>query len=172
MTGTSLINRLSNGLVPRRNDLFHPFEQHFNKIYDELFQGDFNNSIKSRVGYPKVDVYTENGKYYIDIAVPGVQAEDVTVEIVPWEETHAVDRKDRKMLKVSGQMSSARQHSQDAQFQVKELRRSSFERCILLPDCVEGDPEATMKDGILKLTWDCPESKEPERKIITVKKLD
>jgi HSP20 family molecular chaperone IbpA len=168
MTGTSLINRLTNnGLLPRRDDLFHPFEQYFNKIYDEFFQGDFGSGIKSRVGYPKVDVLTENGKYIVEVAAPGVQAEDITVEILPYQE-----HDDRKVLKISGQMSEARQHSPDTQYHVKELRRSSFERMMLLPDTIEGEPEATMKDGILSLVWNCPEAKEPERKLIPVKKLD
>lgn len=175
MTGTSLIDRLSNNLFPRRDDLFQPFEQYFNKIYDEFFQGDYGSGIKSRVGYPKIDVLTENGKYIVEVAAPGTNAEDITVEIVPCDSgigNFGIQEPNQRVLKISGKMSEERQRSPQANYQVKELRRSSFERTLLLPECIEGDPEASMKEGILSLVWEYPEAKTPERKVIPIKKLD
>jgi len=52
------------------------------------------------------------------------------------------------------------------------LKRSSFERRVLLPDFVTGDPEATIKDGILRLVWKVPELVQPKPKQVEIKNLD
>ena len=170
------MNRLS-GLVPSRADLFFPFEQAFNKIFDEFFSDGALSTIRGKAGYPRLDILTSDGKWIVEAALPGVEPEDVTVEILPGEEkadniNQTYVRISPRMLKVSGKMSEDHQYTNEAKYHVKELRRSSFERSMTLPDYVEGEPEATMKNGILSLTWKVPELKVPERKTIPIKKLD
>jgi len=166
------MNRL-NGLIPSRQDLFFPFEQTFNKIFDEFFSDGALSTIKGKAGYPRLDVLTSNGKWVVEVALPGVNPDDVTVEILPQHEGVGVDKPAKRLLKISGRMSEEHQYADDeAKYHVKELRRSSFERSMVLPDYVEGEPEATMKNGILSLTWKVPELKVPERKTIAIKRLD
>ena len=52
---------------------------------------------------------------------------------------------------------------------IRELRRSAFERSVYLPNNIAGDPEAIMKNGILKLTWNLPDKPIPKIKKIEIK---
>lgn len=168
----SLIPSRLNGLAPTREDLFYPFEQAFDKIFDEFFGGNALSTVKGKSGYPRLDVIAADGKWIIEAALPGVKVEDVTVEILPNVPGVVQNKPPQRVLKISGRMSEDHQYTDEAKYHVKELRRSSFERSMVLPDYVEGEPEATMKNGILSLTWNVPELKVPERKTIPIKKLD
>ncbi len=150
-----------NGLAPSREELFYPFEQYFNSVFDNLLNQDGLMSIKSRVGYPKLDVLTEDGKWIVEVALPGVRTEDISVEILPMKDNSFV-------LKISGRMAEDHQYEQ-ATFHVKELRRSMFERSLKLPDYVKGEPDALMKDGILRLTWQVPDLKLPQKKTVKIR---
>jgi len=75
-------------------------------------------------------------------------------------------------VKVSGKMARDYQYSKSTEYAIKELRRSYFERLMLLPDDLEGDPEAVIDNGMLRLTWQLPESQKPvEAKVIDVKRV-
>lgn len=148
-----------NNLIPKRSDLFFPMEDYFNSIFDNFFNDDSFNSMKSRSNYPKMDIYTDD-KWNVEVSIPGVKTEDINVEVIPGR---------IKMLKVSGKMG---EEKKSVDYKIKELRRSSFERIVSLPDNVEGEPEATLKDGILKLSWEITKTKEPETKKISIKNLN
>jgi HSP20 family molecular chaperone IbpA len=152
-------------LIPRREDLFAPFENYFNKIFDEFFTDSGRSCVKGRVGYPKIDVLIEKDKWIVEVAAPGATADDITVELLPCQE-----KSTKRVLKISGRVGEEHQYSSEAQYFIKELRRSSFERMIVLPEQVKGEPEATMKDGILRLTWQLPEVRAPAAKKITIRK--
>lgn len=164
---TQLVNRVSNnGLVPRRNDVFAPFESFFNQVFDEMW-GDFSGlKSNSRKGFPVLDVIVDDGKWIIEALVPGVKPEDLTVDIEPSQEGGL------RLLRISGHMDEAHQYSEKAQYYKKEVRRTAFERSLYLPDYVSGEPEATLKNGMLKLSWEVPELKLPEKKNIPIKCLD
>jgi HSP20 family molecular chaperone IbpA len=50
------------------------------------------------------------------------------------------------MLSVSGRVSQEHYVDEKAQYYVRELRRSAFERSVYLPNNITGDPEAVMKN--------------------------
>src|SRR5581483_6984179 len=157
--------QMANGcLVPRRDDVFAPFESFFNDVFDEML-GNFSG-LKShgRKGFPVLDVLINNGKWIIECSVPGVKAEDLKVEIQPDSTNPA--KQSRRLVTISGQM---QQQYESAEYHKKELRRSSFERSLYLPDYVVGEPEATLKNGILTLIWDIPHLKPPEKQNIPIK---
>jgi len=164
----NIIPRLNH--TPTRDDLFHPFEEHFNKIWDQFF-GEAAN-VKGRVGYPKMDILAENGQWKVQVALPGVDPSNVSVEVIPDDSSHVaafgIDSSGRT-LKISGKMSEVNQ-SPNAHYHVKELRRSAFERSIRLPDYIYGDPKAVMKDGLLTLTWNMPQGQLPQKKTISISK--
>jgi len=144
-----------------RDDFLSPLEKTFNKFYDEFIaERQFPNVLKSSGGYPHLDVLSEGDKWMIEIACPGLKAEDVEVEIVPGKET--------RFLQISGKMSDEHSHSDGAKYHVQELHRSSFKRLIKLPANIKKEPDAVMKDGMLKLTWIISEIT-PERQVILVK---
>jgi HSP20 family molecular chaperone IbpA len=165
MTSLLRTNRFSDGnllsMLPQRDDLFYPFQQVFDKFYDELLSD--GNSIKSRVGFPRWDIWYDDNQWVVEVGCSGMGPEDVKVEIIPEKNGN------RRMLKISGQMSDEHKAGDGVTFHAKELRRSAFERCVWLPDYVKGDPQAVMKDGILKLSWTKPPELRGEVKQIPVK---
>tara|TARA_Y100000034_G_scaffold38278_1_gene46979 strand:- start:2510 stop:2980 length:471 start_codon:yes stop_codon:yes gene_type:complete len=153
----NLIRRDTFPLFSHRDDFFFPIEQHFNKVLDE-FLGSSTGIKASSSGYPKMDVSKEDDKLVVKIAIPGVASEDIQVEV------------HEGALKISGKMSEEYQSSEGAHYYVRELKKSSFVRHLTLPNWVEGDPEAAMKDGILRLSWPTPKEVEPEKpRLIPIK---
>lgn len=104
------------------------------------------NNVKSHSSYPKLDILKTDGKYKIEVAVPGVQPNDLKVEILP-------DNNGERMVRISGKMAHDYQHSKETEFHFRELCRTKFQRVILLPNEVQGDPEAVIQNGMLTLTW-------------------
>lgn len=155
--------RCNNTLVPRRDDLFYPFENFFNKAFDDILSDFSGLKSASKVAFPRMDVVTDKDKWIVELGVSGMEKDDINIEIL--------DESARKMLVISGRMSESG-YSDKASWSVKELRRSAWERRIYLPDSIVGEPEATLKNGVLKLTWKIPEVKLPEKKSIPIKSLD
>lgn len=163
-------------IIPNRDALFGPFEQHFNRMFDKVFGDDGLQSLRNigKSGYPKLDVIVSDGRYIIEAAIPGVSPSDLKVEILPYKDeasTWGIDSS-KRLLKVSGKMSRDYQYSKSTDYAVKELRRSYFERSMLLPSDLEGDPEAVIDNGMLRLTWNLPESQKPNKaKVVDVKRV-
>jgi len=170
---STLTSRLQNGLLngfskPNRNDLFYPFQQLFDNFYDDLYSDLSPAGLKSKAGFPRWDIYQTDTDWVVEIATTGCETSDISAEILP-----VSDSSYKRVLKVSGRVSSDNQLGDTVKYSVRELRRSSFERCVYLPNEIVGEPEATMKNGILKLAWKLPESqKKEEPKRIEIKKLD
>ena len=150
--------------TPRREDLFFPVEQAFNKFFDDFFGSNPVSTVKANAGYPRMNACQSGGLFTITVSVPGMKEEDLEVQI------------DDRILSVKGQMASEHTAPEGAQYYLRELRQSKFERQLILPDHVTGDPSATMQDGILTLSWkiDPPKQEEKVKKIAinSVKKLE
>ena len=149
---TNLIPRqrrtlLDDPLFSFRNDIFLPIEQHFNAIFDEFFAGKSLDSVKGKSGYPKLEAGIEGDKFVVRVAVPGVDPEDLEVEI----------DMEKDVLRISGQMSEAYQSPPDSKYVRKELVKREFHREISIPAELGDRPDAVMKDGMLCLKWDTPE---------------
>jgi len=159
--GRGLCKRNRDSLLgASRNDLFWPFEDHFNRLFDELFNG-HSAFDRGKAGYPKMDITEVDGVLKITTAIPGVKPEHVKVELL----------EDR--VCISGKMEEKYHSPEDAHQYIKELRTSSFSREVMLPEGVRGqDPDATIEDGILELSWALPDEKrKPPVKEIEVKAL-
>jgi HSP20 family molecular chaperone IbpA len=161
-----------------RDDLLFPLEQSF----DDFFNGFFGSSLdsaKSKSGYPKLEAGIEGDNWIVRVAVPGVTYESLNVEIedkpqgdihFPKGDIHFVQRTiaPLKMLKISGKMSEEYESPKDATMYRKELRKSSFTREITLPSEIEGEPDASLKDGILTLKWKLKSIEEPKKNTIKI----
>lgn len=150
---------------PKREDFFYPIEEYFNSIFDDFFNTKNLSSLKSKVNFPKLDIYTTDKTWNVEVAIPGMKPEDISVEI---EENN----KD-KILVISGKFEKEEDSSKTF-YSIKELRKSSFSRKVLLPENVSGEPEATIKNGILKLIWELPEKETVKNNIkkISVKETN
>ena len=168
-------------LLQLRDEAFFPVHEEFNKLFDRFFGSDSLHSVRSRVrsGYPKLDVIETDKEYVVEVEVPGVDPDYLTVEIVPFEDDqeqitrsgHKLVMKGRKILRLSGKKDYDYQYPEGTTWHIKEVRRSRFTRELLLPEYIEDDPEAMYERGILKLTWKKPEeAKKPEPKQIPITK--
>lgn len=131
-------------LAPRRIDLFSEFGQDLDKVFNEVFGAPFLNGRKSK-GYPLMDAIRTEDSLVLQYTVPGVKLEDLSVEVSKDEQG--------KLLTVSGRLSNDYAHK-DVDYQIRELSSQEFRRVIRLPeDLLEDEPEATLKDGVLRLVF-------------------
>lgn len=154
----NLITRNNRALAPRRNDLFAPFEDHFNSFFDNFYKD--LSGVESFGGtFPKMDVFEKDGTFCVKVAATGMSSDDIDVEV----QNRKVNGEDQWILNISGKMSSEYKTPEDegTTFYMKELRQSSFKRSLVLPwNVVPDDPKASLRDGILTLEW-ATESPEP-----------
>lgn len=153
-----LINH-KNGLAPRRVDLFSEVSRDLDAVWNEIFGGPFLNGKKSK-GYPLLDAVRLEDKLVLQYTVPGVRLEDLNVEVSKDDQG--------RLLTVSGRLSSDYTHK-EVNYQIRELSSQEFRRVIRLPeDVIDEEPEALLKDGVLKLVFSTQKEITPE---VNVKKL-
>ena len=151
------------------NSFMHDVENHFSKVVDNFFSppslGDLKNKLKTS-SYPKLDVFNNEGTYMIQASVPGVKSDDLMVETFEESGIHYV--------RISGHMSQEYTDFKDGEpgWYTKELCRRAFTRTLTIPENLEGDPDAKVKDGILTLAWKYkPEAPPgPATRVIPLKK--
>lgn len=145
-------------LIPRRDDVFFPFEQAFDSFFKDFFKSNPIDRVKGASGFPKMDAYEQNGQFIVSVSTSGMKPEDVSVEVTP-----------ENVLIICGRANEEHRLQENATVYLRELRSSAFERQLKLPSHIEGDPKAVMKDGLLKLTWETVKiSNEPETRKIHI----
>ena len=159
-----------NSLMPFRNASLDCINEEFNRIFDKFFSTDSLHATRSkyRSGYPKLDVIETDREYVVEAEVPGVDSNELLIEIVPLE-----DQAQQRILRLSGKKDEDFQYPDCTMYHIKELRRSQFVREILLPEYIQDDPKATYEKGILKLTFQKPEpAPKPMPKQIPIAKIE
>lgn len=152
-----LISR--NGIAPRRVDLFSEVSRELDHMFNEVFAPQFFAGKKGK-GYPLLDAIRGNGTLTLQYTVPGVKLDDLDVEVT---------RDDQgRLLAVSGRLSRDYLH-EDGEYHIRELSSKEFRRVVRLPeDVTEDEPEAVLKDGLLRLTF---KTSLPEQELVQTKKL-
>ena len=162
-------------LSPYRDAFFAPVREEFDRLFDRFFGSESLHSVRSRgrSGYPKLDVIETDKEYVVEVEVPGVNPDNLKVEIAPYVISgNDAPIKDRKVRKLSGKKDYDYQYPEGTTWHMKELRRSQFVRQLLLPEHIQDDPEATYERGVLRLSWEKPEEEakvEPKQIPITKK---
>lgn len=144
-------------LIPHRNDVLFPIEQVFDDFFKDFFKSNPLDRVKGAGGFPKMDAYEQQGRFIVSVATSGMTSDDVQVEVTP-----------DNILVIRGRVNEEHRSDESAAHYLRELRSSAFERQIRLPDHIQGDPKATMKDGLLKLTWETAKVVEPEVRRISI----
>jgi HSP20 family molecular chaperone IbpA len=162
-------------VVPSRVELFRPFEQVFDKFFDDMFSSrNLPDLVKSKGMYPKIDIYSDDQNWVLEAHCPGVAEENLTVEITreasPQQDLRSTVN-EVNVVTISGRMEDSRSTS-GTNFHLKELSRSAFVRKVALPSFLDDKPTATMKDGVLKLTWDVPTKRATPSRVIPINKKD
>jgi HSP20 family molecular chaperone IbpA len=157
---SGLVSR--NGLAPRRVDLFSEVSRELDHMFNEVFAPQFFVGKKSR-GYPLMDAIRGEGTLTLQYTVPGVKIEDLDVEIGREEQD--------RIITVSGRLSQEYQHS-DSEYNIRELSSKEFRRVVRLPeDVTDDEPEATLKDGLLRLVFRTtrPEPEAPQTRKLKIR---
>ena len=142
-----------------RDDLFGPLSRQLDRMLNEVFGQDFTDGVKNKANFPPLDAYTtKDGQLVVKTTVAGYPPEQINVQILP-----------EGVLEISGSTKTNGEKSEN-QYHIRELSYGSFKRQLRLPENIEGEPVAELKDGILTLTFklQLPEEKKPEVKKIPI----
>ncbi len=105
-----------------------------------------------------VDLYEDGNNLVAEMNLPGLDGENIDVEV---EDNH---------LRVAGRREEVSEKKEKSHY-AKEIRRGSFERVIALPDPVDQTKVAAVYEGgVLKVTMPKKEMKEENRVKVVVKK--
>ena len=142
-----------------RDELFGPLSRQLDRMLNDVFGQDFTDGVKSKANFPPLDAYTtKDGQLVVKTTVAGYRPEQINVQILP-----------EGVLEISGSSAANGEKSED-QYHIRELSYGSFKRQLRLPENIEGEPKAELKDGILTLSFklQLPEEKKPQVKQIPI----
>ena len=138
---------------------WEPFDEltSMRRDFDRLFNMAFQQprGEMAQVATPLVDLYQTDDEVVAKLAVPGLTAEDLDIQITG------------DTLTIRGEMQQE-EDVENATYHLRERRFSAFARSLSLPvTVVPEEAVAEIKDGILNLTL--PKAEEVRPKTITVK---
>jgi HSP20 family protein len=131
-------------MITRRN--YKPF------LWSSLFDDDFFPVVSQRnTSMPAVNIKEDEKKFVLDLAVPGIDKNDLKIEI------------HEDVLTISSETKNEKEETHDS-FKRREFSYTSFCRSFYLPENVNKDKiEANYKDGILSV--ELPKEEEEKAKI-------
>ena len=140
------------------------FVTSFESLFDELMNGMYPNE-KSKLNkdfflkgsYPKCNVYSNKDGLFIDAAIPGLEKNDVNIDV-----------KDG-ILSISGNSANSKQDD-GSEYYYREIKKSSFQRSFKLSETLDKtNIRARVENGILNISIPFLEPKEEPEKVFTVK---
>ncbi len=134
------------GLKPYRHaSIFDDFFAPFNSVFDD----DAVSALQ-----PAVDIYEKDGKLVFEAELPGIEKENIKVDVKG------------RLLTLGAEHKSDEESKENGRYR-RERRFGKFERSFKLPfEAKEEQIEANYKDGVLVLKVDKPE--EQKAKQITI----
>ena len=143
-----------------RDEWLTPFDRMFDDMLGSLFPAvakDVGSDFFAQGSYPKVNVINNAEDVTIEAAIPGMEKDDVTVEVTDG------------ILTISG-ASNQDGEIQDSQYVKREIKKSSFKRSFRLGENL--DPESisgSYDKGVLTLVLPKVKPAEEESKTRTIK---
>ena len=132
--------------------VYAPYSQRARRLMRQVFEHTADND-HMLVGFP-VDIRAEEDAYELSAVIPGVKAEDITIQVVG------------DSITLEGEIKSER--DQKAQYLRVERPSGKFHRTFTFPETLEAaKAEAHLADGILTLR--VPKSEQARPKVIKVK---
>jgi len=108
-----------------------------------------------QITMPAMDVYEKNGKVIVECQLPGIDPEQVKIDVVD------------NTLKISGEKREEREEK-DKNYYHREISYGTFSRSVVLPTKVAEDKaEADYSNGMLKITL--PKIEQKQAKTIKIK---
>ncbi len=129
----------------------------FNNFFDDVLPVLPDYSFTRTTSLPKVDVKETKESYDMYMDLPGMDENNVNVEL------------DHNVLKISSVREEKKEDKseKDGKYLIRERRMANFSRSFTLPDDVDASKiSAVFKNGILALTL--PRTSAPEPKKISI----
>jgi len=124
---------------------------------DRLFDDAFTHPLSLRDAWsvPAIDMYQTDDEIVVKAALPGIQADEVQINITG------------EVLTLKGETKYEEEKKEKA-WHLREQRYGSFERSVVLPtDVVADKAKAEFENGILTITL--PKAEEVKPKVINIK---
>ncbi len=122
---------------------------------DRLFEEFYSQPLATVEGMPLIDMYQTDDDVVLRATLPGVNADDLDIQITG------------DVLTIHGEVKEESE-KKEAKYHMRERRYQSFSRSLKLPANVVSDKaKADMVNGILNLTL--PKAEESKPKTISVK---
>ncbi len=126
------------------------FGDSFNHFFNDTF---FKNTPTAKSFYPAVDILNKGDNILLNVELPGVSKEDISINI------------EEKVLTIKGERKSEKKEKTDKYFR-QERVYGSFKRSFSLSDDILTDEvSADFKDGILNVTLKRDTTKEEVKQI-------
>lgn len=133
----------------------------FNNFFDDVLPAMPDFTFTRTNSLPKVDVKETKDSYDMYMDLPGMDENDVNVEL------------DHNVLKISSVRTENKEdkgdkNEKESKYLIRERRMTSFSRSFTLPEDVDGSKiSATFKNGILALTLPRTSAPAPKKIAIT-----
>ena len=107
---------------------------------------------------PAVNIIENLPNFVVELAAPGLQKEDFTIEV------------EEDTLKIaSTKVEEKKEENDDSRFRTREFNYTSFERSFKLPENIQVDNiQANYENGILKVTLPKMEEKKALKKMVEI----
>lgn len=129
----------------RRDEFVTSFDHIFNDIFHSVFPAtsqELGMDLISKGAYPKVNVLDEDTQVVIVAEVPGLNREQITVDVNKYDKT----------LTIKGERRDENQQAGNKKFIYRELKHSSFARSFQLHENLNVDQiTAKFENGVLEL---------------------
>lgn len=121
-------------------------------VLDRFFEND--NRLDRSHGYPKTNILEFEDSYRIDMYLPGIAKEDVSIEI---ENNELIISKEKE------------QPADENTYRLREFSSRNFRRVFSLSDDIDtSQPEAKMENGILSVVLRKREEAKPVKRAIEI----
>ncbi|NOX33333.1 MAG: Hsp20/alpha crystallin family protein [Deltaproteobacteria bacterium] len=134
---------------------YNPFNElgFWGNSFNDFFNDSLFNTKADEPWYPAVDILNEKDNVVLNVELPGVKKEDISVNI------------EDRVLTIKGERKFEDEEKKDNYFR-KERAYGSFKRSFSLSDDILIDEvNADFKDGVLKLTLKKDNTKEEVKQI-------
>jgi len=134
----------------------HSLQQEMNRLFGSFFDGPTSaEGIPARRWIPAMDLVEEGSEYVLRADLPGLDEQDVTIEL------------DERVLTIAGERRSRSEERKDG-YHRYERASGSFSRSLTLPEGVDPDAiRASFERGVLEVRIPKPEERKPRRVTIT-----
>jgi len=144
----------NNNWLISRDDFLTPVDSLLDRFFNEAMPGfgqDYGVEFFGNNSYPKVDVKDYDDKITIEAEIPGLDKDDVSVDL------------ESQVLMISGGKREIK-NEENARYIRKELKRSSFKRSFKLGDNLNVKKiQADFDNGLLLVTVPKREKDEPKK---------